>query len=647
MNPSFEKPRDNLPSPSSEKSQSFLKTTKERQTKEFFEFGPYRLYRQPPVLLRDGAVAPLTPKVIETLKTLVENAGRPVSKEELLQSVWPDTFVEESNLAQNVSVLRKALGEAPGGGSYIETIAKRGYRFAAEVKMVTEQLLAPPEPETGPVPGRLSVNKAIGNKIAIAAGLLLLLFATGGLVYDRLHSGAAPEIHSMAVLPLKNLSGDPGQDYLADGITELLTTELSKALPLRVVSAASAMQLRGQPELAVARMLHVDALVEGSAVHAGDRLRVTAQLIEPSSGRRLWAETYDRDITDALLVEEEVARAIAREIRVVAAPVRHNAAARVNRDAFEAYLRARYYISQRTDTDVKKAVMWYQKAIEADPAYAPPHAGLADCYNQQGTVMIGSHSPAETRKLAMAAARRALEIDPELAEAHAALAYSNLYDWNWAAAEEGLERAIRINPNYAFAHLWLAHYYTARGRFGRAIQEARIACDLDPLSEIMPTQTAWLLEKARRYDESILGFRQVLTDHPAYQWALWQLGSVQIAAGDYGSAIATLEKAAEAGHRSSSTLGTLGQAYAAAGRRSDAEKILAELARRSRERYVPPHAFVHVYIGLGEKDQAFAWLEKSFVERSNSLLWLGVSPMFDSLRSDARFDNLLRRVDLK
>ncbi len=642
--PSPRKPNGAGQPESSENSQSFLKSTNAAETKDFYEFGPYRLYRQPLVLLRDETLVPLTPKVLETLKKLIENAGRAVSKEELLRSVWPDTFVEESNLAQNVSVLRKALGAAQGGGAYIETIAKRGYRFIGEMRNVPA--IPPPvvpEPEAdAAVPDRRSVKR-----LAVIIAVVLLLCAAGVILYNQLRTAGDLTIHSVAVLPLENLSGDAGQEYIAHGITELLTTELSKALPVRVTSATSAMQLRGQPVPVIARKLHVDALVEGSVVRAGDHLRVTVRLIQPSSDRQLWAETYDRDITDALLVEEGIAQAIARQIKLVAAPLRQNRTARVNRDAFEAYLRARYYISQRTDVDVRKAVTWYEKAIEADPAYAAPHAGLADCYNQQGTVMIGNRSPAESRKRAIAAAMRALEIDPDLAEAHAALGYSNLYAWNWAAAEEGFERAIRLNPNYPFAHLWLAHYHTARGHFDRALEEARLACDLDPLSEIMPTQTAWLLEKARRYDEAIRGFQQVLADHPTYQWALWQLGSAQIATRDYDSAIATLKKAAEAGHRNPSALGTLGEAYAVAGRRSEAQGLLDELVRESGERYVPPHAFVHIYIGLGQKDKAFEWLEKSYQEGSNSLLWLGVSPLFDPIRSDPRFDNLLRRVGLK
>ena len=629
---------------SSKNSQSFLKATGTEQTKDFFEFGPYRLYRQPPLLLRDGSVVSLTPKVLETLKVLVENAGRPVSKEVLLRSVWPDTFVEESNLAQNVSVLRKALGGAPGDGAYIETMPKRGYRFVAEVRAVEA---APPPVQREPQAVSAVPEPRTVWKPAVVTVLALVLCAAGAILYQRLTAARGMAIHSLAVLPLQNLSGDPGQAYIANGVTELLTTELSKALPLRVTSATSAMQLRREPMSEIAHKLHVDALVEGSAVRAGDHLRVTVQLIKLPSGQHLWAETYNRDMKDILRVEEEIARAVAREIKVVAVPTRQNSAAAVNRDAFEAYLRARYYISQRTDEDVKKAITWYEKAIEADPVYAAPYAGLADCYNQAGTVMIGSRLPAESHKLAMAAAKHALEIDPELAEAHAALAYANLYEWNWDAAEQGLERAMQLNPNYSFAHLWLAHYHTARGDFDRALQEARLACDLDPMSEIMPTQTAWLLEKARRYDESIRGFQHVLADHPQYQWALWQLGAVQIAAGQHDAAIATLQKAVEAGRRSSSALGTLGEAYGAAGRRTEAQRVLDELTLRSRERYVPPHAFVHIYIGLRENDRAFEWLEKSYLEHSNSLLWLGVSPLFDPLRSDPRFDNLLRRVGLK
>ena len=623
------------------------------ETNRFLDFGPYRLDRQARVLLRDGAIVPLTPKVLDTLAVLVEHAGQPVSKEELLRAVWPDTFVEESNLAQNVSVLRKALGQSPNNGLYIETIPKRGYRFVANVHtpaaasapVEPEPVAAAPPVASDVLPPARRRRRFAGP--AMAAVVVLVFSGAAALWYNRQHA-ATPLVHSLAVLPLKNLSGDPQQNYLADGLTELLTAELSRALPVRVTSRTSAMLYRNsaKPMAAIARELNVEGIVEGSAVRAGDRLRVTVQLIQAGADRHLWAETYDRDLTDIVLLEEEIARAAAREIKVSAVPPSQSRAASVNRAAFEAYLRARYYLDQRNGQDMRKAISWYEKAIEEDPAYAAPYAGLADCYNQLGTVMIGGRSPSESRKLAISAAHRALEIDPDLAEAHAALAYSNLYEWNWAAAEQGFERAILLNPNYAPAHLWFGHYHAALGHFNRALQEVRLASDLDPLSPIMQTQIAWILSHARRYPEAVRQFRKVLAENPTYQWALWQLGGAQIAMHDYNAAIETLEKAVEVGGRSPSALGTLGQAYALAGRRKEAQALLDELLAMSRQRYVPPHVMVHIYLGLGDRDKVFEWLEKSYQERSNSLIWLGGS-MFDPVRSDPRFDNLLHLIGLK
>jgi TolB-like protein/DNA-binding winged helix-turn-helix (wHTH) protein/Tfp pilus assembly protein PilF len=544
---------------------------------------------------------PLTPKVLLTLQALVERAGEVVSKEELLRSVWPDTYVEESNLAQNISVLRKALGTAPGGLPYIETVAKRGYRFIAEVR--TQPACAPPAAATaGPEAVPIAVTPRSLKRTVTLIAVALVLVAAGGMILYRERAASAATIRSIAVLPFKNLSGDPCQDYLADGITELLTTELGKALPVRVTSRNSAMRFRGgdRSVSAIARELKADSLVEGSVTQTGDRLRVTAQLIHAPTDWNLWAETYDRDITNVVLLEEEIARTIAREIKVVAAPIRQSHTAYANRNAFEAYLRARYYVAQRSAPDVNKAITWYEKAIEEDPAYAAPYAGLADCYHQLGTVMIGGRSPVESRKLAMAAANRALVIDPGLAEAHAALAYSNLYDWNWAAAAQEFERALRLDPNYPSAHLWFAHYLSARGQFDRALQEMRLASDLDPLSEIIQTQIAWTLAHARRYPQAIRQYRKVLADHPDYQWALWVFGQAQTDTHDYDASIETLTKAAQLGNRSPSSRGALGRAYAFAGRRKEAQALLDELLRLSHDRYVSPHAFVHIYIGLGE-----------------------------------------------
>jgi TolB-like protein/DNA-binding winged helix-turn-helix (wHTH) protein/Tfp pilus assembly protein PilF len=617
-----------------------------KQSQGFYEFGSYRLYPAARVLMRDGATVPLTPKALDTLKVLVERAGQPVSKEELLATVWPDTFVEESNLAQYISVLRRALGTAEGNGNYIETLAKRGYRFVAQVHLVPDSLSVA-APELKPDPAAQAHVRSRNRTVLVL--LAASLCTVGGILYYRAQGAKALPIRAIAVIPLRNLSGDPGQDFLANGITELLTTELGKTLPVRVTSPTSSRRFRdsARPIAEIARELGVDAVVEGSVARAGDRLRVTTQLIQAADDRHLWAETYDRDVTDVLLLEEEVARAVAHAIRVKALPAKRARAAPLNREAFESCLRARYFLDQRTEPEIRKAIEWFQRAIEQDPAYALPYAGLADCYNQLGTNIIGARSPAETRKLAAASARRALEIDPDLAEAHASLAYCDLYDWNWAAAEQGFRRAIQTNPNYAPAHLWFAHYLTSRKQFERALQEVGLARDLDPLSPVIQTQVGWLMGFAGRHAEAIQQLRKVLEDNPKYQWALWQVGHNQNAMHDYSAAIETLENAALMSSRAPSTLGTLGYSYGLAGRRDDARRILNELTALSGRRYVSPKSIADVYEGLGDLDKTFEWWERCYQEHANAMVWLDVSSEYDGVRSDPRFQNLRRRVGLR
>lgn len=629
------------------------------ETNRFYEFGPYRLDRQARILLRGRTIVPLTPKVLDTLAALVEHRGAVMSKDQLLKAVWPDTFVEESNLSQNVSVLRKALGQDPDNLAYIETVSKRGYRFVAEVKVsevkVPPELAdmawkgSPREPANAePAGASPPAAPRFRKRTAAAIGAALLLSGALAIWYYRPTRSGVSGIRSIAVLPLKNLSGDPEQDYFADGITELLTAEISKALPVRVTSRTSAMRYRNsdKPLRTMARELNVDAVIEGSVVRSGGRLRITAQLIHASSDRHVWAETFDRELTDVLVLQQEIARAVAHEIRVSIAQARGGGPVPVNRPAFEAYLRARYYLDQRTAESIPKAISLYQKAIAEDPAYARAYAGLADCYNQLGTVMIGGRSPSESRKLAIAAASRALEIDPELAEAHAVLGYSNLYEWNWDRARASLERAISLNPNYAPAHLWLAHYLAARAHFDQALQEVRLARDLDPLSPIIQTQVGWILAWAGRLPDAITEYRKALEMEPGYPWAMWQLGISLMSSGDYAGSIQVYQKALER-NRAPSALGNLGRVYGMAGQRREAERVLDELFALSRQRYVPPTCFVDVYWGLRDRDKVFEWLEKAYQERSNYLLWLGISSDMEWLRSDPRLDNLLRRIGLK
>ena len=602
----------------------------------YFEFGPYRLDRQSRILNRNGVLVPLTPKVFETLAILVEHAGEVVSKEDMLRAVWPDSFVEESNLAQNVSVLRKALGDS----AYIETVPKRGYRFVPPAPIVPANEAAPLRQETEVIPSAPRLRWRLWVPV-MAAALLL----TSSFVFLRQYP-PKPVIRSLAVLPLKNLSGDAAQDYFADGITELLTEQLAKRLPLRVTSRTSAARYRNTAKSAptIGTELGVDALIEGSVVRTGDRVRVTVQLIQAASDRHVWAETYDRDLADVLVLQKEIARAVASELhsRVLRDEDRSPA---ISRSSFEAYVRARYYWNQRTAQNLATAISWFQKAIAEDPANARAYAGLADCYNQLGTVMIGALPPRQARKLALAAANRALDIDPNLAEAHAALGYVQTYEWNWERAQAELDRAIQLNPNYAPAHLWLSHFLSIHGRFSEALQQVRLARDLDPLSPIVETQHGWILIHARRYDEAINALRSVVGKYPDYQWALWQLGMALAHSGDPNAAVATLEQAA-ARHPTHAFLGFLGYAYGRAGRTPDARRVLAELLSASRQGYVSPHALMFVYMGLGDRDKAFECLEQSFYERSNGVAWMAVAPDFDVLRPDPRFGGFLTRVGL-
>ncbi|MCI0692011.1 protein kinase [candidate division KSB1 bacterium] len=476
----------------------------------------------------------------------------------------------------------------------------------------------------------------------------LVLLIAGGLYF---FPGRRGTINSIAVLPLANLSGDPEQEYFTNGMTEALITDLAQISALRVISRTSVMQYKEvkKPLPEIARELNVDAVVEGSVLHSGEHVRITAQLIEAETDRHLWAESYERDLRNVLALQKEVAQAIAREIKVKLTPherARLASTREATPEVYHMYLKGRYYWSKRTQEELKKAIRHFQNALDEDPAFAPAYAGLADCYSQLGTVVIGQ-PPTEMRTLAAAAAKRALEIDSEQAEAHASLAYVKLYQWDWFGAEQGFKRAIELSPSYPSAHLWYAHYLAARGRFGEALAEVKRAENLDPLSPIIRTQVGWILHKARRYDEAIEQYRKVLDVDPNFVWALWQLGSAYIEKAMYTEAIAVSEKAVTLSSRSPLIVASLGDAYAKSGRRAKAQELLNELSELSKQRYIPPISLALIHISLGSKDQAFEWLEKAYQERSNGMAYLGVWSGWDPLRSDPRFIVLLKKMGVE
>jgi TolB-like protein/DNA-binding winged helix-turn-helix (wHTH) protein/Tfp pilus assembly protein PilF len=617
------------------------------KAKRFYQFGPFRLNPETRVLLRDGDVVPLAPKAVETLLVLLRSAGQPVDKEALIQAVWPDTFVEENNLAHHISILRKTLGSGGNGKTYIETIPKRGYRFVGEVQDDVENGGA-----TAHAPLAASESRVTRRRLAAAIALPVV----GALVFvwwlsRRDH--ATPLFESLAVLPFQNLSGDPNQNYVSDGLTEALISEVARIRSLRVISRTSVMRYKEDRKALpqIARELNVGAVIEGSFARFGDRVRVTVQLLDAAKDSHLWEETYERGLAEIPKLWGEVAIAVAREIRARVEPEqRAQLAGRpVKREAFEAYLRGRYYWNKRTAENIHKAVEWFRKAIDEDPAYARAYGGLADCYNQLGTVLIGGQPPTEIRPLAIAAARKALEIDPELAEAHAALAYARLYDWEWAAAAEGFQRALSLNPSYASAHLWYAHSLSMRKRYDEALREVRLARQLDPLSPIIHTQVGWILQHAGRYDAAIEELRKVLATDPDYLWALWRIGSSYTSKSMFQEGIDALEKAAELSGRSPAILGTLAETYGLAGRKELARRLLSEIEDRSREQYVPAIAFAHAYVGLGDSERVLEWLEKAYQQREQGVAWLAVWEAHGvpgAYRSDPRFHELIRRIGL-
>jgi TolB-like protein/Tfp pilus assembly protein PilF len=458
-----------------------------------------------------------------------------------------------------------------------------------------------------------------------------------------------PKITSLAVLPLDNLSGDPAQQYFADGMTEEVIGRLSMIRGLRVISRTSVMRFKdihmSAPE--IAKALHVDALVEGSVIRDGSRVRVHAQLIRGATDEHFWSETYDREMRDALALESEVAQSIARRVEVTVTGderERLSAVRSVSPEVYESYLKG-VFARGEGKAGIAESIGYFEDAIRRDPTYAPAYVGLANAYRSFGTVFMGGGPPEQTRAKVISAARKALELDPQLAEAHNILAAMERAQWQWAEAEAEYTRALELSPNDAGAHIEYADWLMCQGRMEEAVAWDTRAREHDPLA-VPGGRIAWVLFHARRYDEAIQELHSVLAVQPDDARALENLGFTLIAKGQPEEAIPPLEKALAITHRTPAIIGVLIRAYAHAGRRADALKLLAELKKRNQSGYVPTAAFVDAYLGLDDREQAFAWLERAYQEHSYMLQLVKVHPYFDPLRGDPRFADLVRRVGL-
>src|SRR3984957_16925816 len=617
-------------------------------------FGLFEVDLRAGELRKQGLKIRLQAQPFQILALLLEKPRELVSREERRDRLWTaDTFVDfDHGLNKTINKIREALGDSAENPRFIETVARRGYRFIEDVSVIDEgqvgqaeaaiavssELTAPDNKGSWPFVGKLS---------ALALALLLIGLGAWRL---RLRNNPATAIRSLAVLPLRNLSADASQDYFADGMTDELITNLAQLRALRVISSTSAMLYKDthKPLRQIAQELNVDAVVEGSVLRSGDRVRITAQLILASDDKHLWAQSYEGDLRNTLALQNQVARAIAAEIQVNLSGSEQVAlkhARDVDPEAYEAYLKGRYFWNKRTTDGLKKARDFFDQAIAKDSNYAQAYSGLADTYALLGDWQYAVMPSREALPKAKAAATKALELDETLGEAHASLAFClDGFDWDWKSAEKEFKRAIELNPGYATAYHWYAWHLNLMGKNDEAIAEMKKAENLDPLSLIINSDLAELLVIAHSYDDAIQQSRKTIEMDPNFALAHNQLGLAYLERQRHDEAIAELQKAVRLSGGSPTCVANLASAYAVSDKRSEAEKLLSDLKKRSNPAYSHASEIAVIYASLGDTDQAMNWLEKGYEERFNPSVLL--RPGFDPLPSNPRFEDLIRRIGL-
>ena len=624
-----------------------------QQDNHSYEFGRFRLKVAERVLLREGELVPLTPKVFDILVTLVEHGGQVVAKDDLMKRVWPNTFVEEGNLTQNISLLRKALGESPGGVQFIETVPRRGYRFVADTRQswheeslepLTENDEPPVTPPVVSIPN--TTSQAAGIKrtpIFAAVGGLLVVSLIGLFFYTGLgNAGPSAPINSIAVLPFVDESSDPDAQYINDKIAESLINSLSKLPQLRVVPRSVVAGYKGR-ELDPRKMgqeLNVRAVVTGRMRRHGDIISIQADLIDVENVAQLWGQHYDHKLSDVLLVQDDISRDIFENLRL-----KLNVDEKKQLEAYGAYLKGRNAWNKRTGDALLQAIDYFNQAIAIDPNYGAAYAGLADCYNM--LVVYGRLQPKEGFPKAKEAATKALEIDENSAEAHSSMAFIKFrWDWDRTATEREFQEAIRLKPGYAPAHQWYSSYLVAVERFDEAIAEAKRTEELEPLSFVASSHLGWIYYLSGQNDKAIEQCRKILELDPSSFPARRYLGLAYEAKGMYPEAIAEFQTGVKL---SGSPLmhALLGHAYAVSGKTAEAKQVLNDLQQLQGQRYVSPYTVAAIYAGLGDQAQAFKWLERAVEERDIWLMNLKVDPVFAKLRSQRQFTDILGRIRLR
>jgi DNA-binding winged helix-turn-helix (wHTH) protein/TolB-like protein/Tfp pilus assembly protein PilF len=647
----------------------------------FYDFGPFRLEVSNQFLLHDGIRVALMPKTFDILFVLIERAGQVVAKEELMQRVWPDVAVEENNLNKHISILRKVLTESGYEACRIETIPRHGYRFVAEVHKIqaggkaddsivgpllfdeasisaSQEAVAPPLPASQSQPAvtdRTNCTQLVAESTKIRRGFVIMLLVTLLLIvaqflFAKRSPSYAPVVTSIAVLPFKSLNAPGVNDDLSLGLADNMIHRLGllNQLSVRPMRAVGGFESPTQDPLQMGRELNVEAILDGGIQRTEGRVRITTRLLRVSDGQTLWAETFDERWADIFAVQDKIAERVAGALlRRLTRQQQAFLAKRATEspDAYLAYARGRFFWNQRNTDSFLKAIQYFEEAIRHDPQYALAYSGLADSYTLLG--VFGAMPPPEASTKAHNAARKALELDEQIAEAHASLAVLKAwYEWDWAGAEQEYRRALELNPNYSTAHQWYSLMLAALGRQQEAIEEMQHAQRLEPLSVMIAADLGLVYAFAQQYDEALHNFRRALELSPDFVYARRELGRVYVQKGMYQEALAEFEKLVTLEGRMPTNLVDIGYTYGVMGQKEDARKILQELLEKSKQEYVAPMILASVYAAIGERDRAFQYIEQEYEQHSDRMINLKTNYLLTPLRDDPRFAQLLRRVGL-
>ncbi|HEY0765476.1 MAG TPA: winged helix-turn-helix domain-containing protein [Pyrinomonadaceae bacterium] len=583
---------------------------------ESYVFGPFSLNAKERLLLREGTTVQLKPKVFDLLLKLITNAGHVLLKEELMREVWAGSIVEEHNLTVSISLLRIALSDNHRHPSYIETVARRGYRFVAPVRL-------------------LSKEAAVTYKV------------TSDLTSNVL-SKRFTKTNSLAVLPFNNINAQARHQYLGVGLADALITRLSRLPHITVRPTSAVLNLARKVPLNVGRQLKVESILDGSIQKWSKHIRITAQHVRVRDGVILWAAKFDEEFTNLFAVEDSISEQVATALSAGSTDGQRghlNKRNTVSTDAYHAYLKGRYFLNKRSTEGFAKCIKYFKLAIELDPNYALAYAGLATCYNLLGGYILTP--PREAARKARAAALQALKLDNELTEVHTVIGHIKMRcDWDWTGAEESLKLAIMMNPNSAHAHQIYSLFLRTTGRLQEAMSEIQRARELDPISLAINASLGGLLYLARRYDEAVKQLQSTIEMAGDFAIAHFFLGFTYIQQGLVDIAIAEYRKVIELMGENAESTAFLGHAFARSGRIAEAQDLLSKLQHDAKVKHISPYLIAVINAALGNVDDAFACLERGFEEQDEELALIKMDPMLDPLRCDRRFDILLQRIGL-